>query len=111
MTAHCLIGKSPCQAVPTPKRLFVVRDDTDGLRIKSDLTVVISTDNPTLSDYMARACNTYDALVAALEAIASFDDEGANERLEQTGSYVLFDEPGSVKIARAALALAKGDAR
>ena len=32
------------------------------------------------------------------------DDVSANEHLEATGSYLLFDEPCSVKIARAALA-------
>jgi hypothetical protein len=40
---------------------------------------------------------------AALKQIASYDDEGANHRLAATGSYALFDEPGSVEIARAAL--------
>jgi len=46
-------------------------------------------------------------LVAALERIAAFDDEDASAHLEKTGSYSLFDEPGSVEIARAALAAAK----
>jgi hypothetical protein len=40
----------------------------------------------------------------ALERIAAFDDEGASRRLASTGSFALFDEPGSVEIARAALA-------
>lgn len=43
-------------------------------------------------------------LETALRQIASFDDAGANERLAATGSYGRFDEPGSVQIARAALA-------
>lgn len=47
-------------------------------------------------------------LLAALEQIATFNDHAANARLEATGSYSAFDEPGSVQIARAALAKAKG---
>lgn len=39
----------------------------------------------------------------ALEKIAAFDDQFASARLERTGSYSLFDEPGSVAAARAAL--------
>lgn len=39
----------------------------------------------------------------ALRSIACFNDQSANQRLHETGSYSLFDEPGSVEIARAAL--------
>lgn len=39
----------------------------------------------------------------ALEKIAAYDDTGANARLKATGSYALFDEPGSVQTAREAL--------
>lgn len=39
----------------------------------------------------------------ALETIAAFNDEFANMRLEKTGSYGGFDEPGSVSTARQAL--------
>lgn len=39
----------------------------------------------------------------ALYRIAAFDDKGASERLEITGSLSSFDEPGSVKMARDAL--------
>jgi hypothetical protein len=48
-------------------------------------------------------------LLTALIQIASFDDEGANKRLAITGSYGSFDEPGSVQIARAAIAKVTGD--
>lgn len=50
------------------------------------------------------AVNSHDALVEALTKIAAFDDTGANYRLETLGSYAGFDEPGSVKVAREALA-------
>jgi hypothetical protein len=48
---------------------------------------------------------TDNKLAEALRKIACFDDESANERLRRTGgdSYALFDEPGSVQIAREAL--------
>lgn len=39
-----------------------------------------------------------------LVKIAALSDEGANEHLKTTGSYGAFDEPGSVEIARRALA-------
>ena len=42
--------------------------------------------------------------VKALQLIAAFDDEHASERLRKTGSYGGFDEPGSVRVAREALA-------
>jgi hypothetical protein len=42
-------------------------------------------------------------LQAALKRIACLGDSGANERLARTGSYSMFDEPGSVEIAREAL--------
>jgi hypothetical protein len=44
------------------------------------------------------------ALKAALKSIAAFDDDYANRRLRDTGSYGYFDEPGSVQVAREALA-------
>lgn len=46
-------------------------------------------------------------LLEALEEIAAFNDRAANAYLKQTGSYSLFDEPGSVQIARAAIAKAQ----
>lgn len=49
------------------------------------------------------------ALIEALEKIASFDDALACARLEASGTYANFDEPGSVQIARAALARARGE--
>jgi hypothetical protein len=48
-------------------------------------------------------CDELLVLRDALTRIASFDDKGANEYLEATGSYSRFDEPGAVKIAREAL--------
>lgn len=46
-------------------------------------------------------------LVEALRTIARFDDKLANDHLIKTGSYSGFDEPGSVEIARAAIAEAE----
>lgn len=43
-------------------------------------------------------------LLAALMKIAAWDDRQGNDTLARTGSYEMFDEPGSVKIAREALA-------
>jgi hypothetical protein len=43
------------------------------------------------------------ALEEALTEIAAFDDVGACEFLDKTGSYAAFDEPGAVEAARAAL--------
>lgn len=39
----------------------------------------------------------------ALRKIAAFDDVGASAYLKNHGSYGMFDEPGSVRIAREAL--------
>jgi hypothetical protein len=50
-------------------------------------------------------------LYAALERIAAYDDVSANEQLAATGSYSAFDEPGSVRIARAALERARGEVK
>jgi hypothetical protein len=41
----------------------------------------------------------------ALRKIAAFDDKDASSMLALTGSYGMFDEPGSVQIAREALSL------
>ncbi len=43
-------------------------------------------------------------LLAALKRIAAFSDVAASNKLYATGSYSAFDEPGSVEIARDALA-------
>ena len=43
------------------------------------------------------------ALERALTKIAAFDDAGACDFLDKTGSYAAFDEPGAVETARAAL--------
>lgn len=43
-------------------------------------------------------------LIDRLWQIAAVDDKLANEWLETSGSYSMFDEPGSVKIAREILA-------
>lgn len=45
-------------------------------------------------------------LLEALTEIACFDDKQGNARLAATGDYGAFDEPASVKIARAAIAKA-----
>lgn len=55
----------------------------------------------TLGD--ARLIAAAPAMHEALSKIAAWDDEGANRKLESTGDYTSFDEPGSVEIARAAL--------
>lgn len=39
-------------------------------------------------------------LKGQLQRIACFDDKLANEKLDRTGSWSGFDEPGSVQIAR-----------
>ncbi len=42
-------------------------------------------------------------LRAALVLIAAFDDKTANSRLDATGSWGGFDEPGAVRVARKSL--------
>jgi hypothetical protein len=56
---------------------------------------------PTPSDEVAEA---------ALNRIACWDDDVANNQLRINGSYAGFDEPSSVKIAREALASIKDKA-
>lgn len=48
-------------------------------------------------------------LIEALEVIAAYNDISASNYFKDTGSYSCFDEPGSVEIARKALASYKGD--
>ncbi len=99
---------------PLPWRVGGHPHDNSGSKWREILTDA-ATFNPAyicqayLSDaeLIVRAVNAHDALVSALREIAAFDDEGANARLVKTGSYSSFDEPGSVQIARAALALAE----
>lgn len=43
------------------------------------------------------------AAVEALEAIAAYNDESANNYLQKTGSYSAFYEPNAVQTAREAL--------
>ena len=57
-----------------------------------------------LLDTVSAALRADNGLRAALKKIACFDDMLANDRLATNGSYSGFDEPGSVEIARAALA-------
>ena len=59
---------------------------------------------------IVRAVNSHERLVEALREIAAFNDDRGNTRLQATGSYSAFDELTSVRIARAALAAAEGDA-
>ena len=56
-----------------------------------------------LSSALAAERAEKERLAGALTEIACFDDEAGNRRLAAVGSYGLFDEPGSVSIARAAL--------
>lgn len=48
-------------------------------------------------------------LSEALTKIAAFDDEAAQNYLVRTGSLSMFDEPGSVEIARATLSAGRGE--
>ena len=43
------------------------------------------------------------ALIKAMQEIATFGDVGASDYLKACNSFILFDEPGSVETARAAL--------
>ena len=60
-----------------------------------------------LADFHKQRAEAYKArlevAMEALNAIGCFDDRQGNRRLEETGSYSAFDEPGSVKNARNAL--------
>ncbi len=49
-----------------------------------------------------------DAAVKALEELAELDDSSGNYHLEAYDTYAAFDEPGSVQLARAALAKIRG---
>jgi YHS domain-containing protein len=46
----------------------------------------------------------------ALQTIAAFTDEAANQRLARDGSYASFDEPNAVQIARKALSTSRAGA-
>lgn len=65
---------------------------------------IVAMDNA-IADGMCPLCLAADnlRLRLALTRIATYGDEGANARLKATGSYSVFDEPGSVKIAREVL--------
>lgn len=73
--------------------------------------------NPKDGEFIVEAVNQHAALVEqrsvlieALREIAAFDDESANQRLTETGSYSSFDEPGAVRAARTAIAtIEQGD--
>lgn len=47
-------------------------------------------------------------MIEALESIAVRSDTYANEYLERTGSYAMFDEPASVETARTILSKLEG---
>jgi len=55
-------------------------------------------------DAIVGIARAYIKAVEALTEIAAYDDVWGNKRLEVHGTYSSFDEPGSVQIARAALA-------
>ena len=64
---------------------------------------VIAEANKLFSDEVVTLQSRLERMEGALETIAAFNDEFANMRLEKTGSYGGFDEPGSVSTARQAL--------
>ncbi|XAI95132.1 hypothetical protein [Microcystis phage Mwe-JY13] len=56
-------------------------------------------------EYLARVIEERDRYRKALERIAAYDDNLANEYLSKHGSYAGFDEPGSVMVSRSTLAV------
>jgi hypothetical protein len=73
-----------------------------------DKNEIVDPDADTLELHpkLVKAMNDRDELVKALQAIVALNDRSASDQLAQTGSYSGFDEPGSVMIARDALAKA-----
>jgi len=55
------------------------------------------------ADALDQSLAEIERLREALEDITCFDDTAANAYLKNHGSHTMFDEPGSVKIARDAL--------
>ena len=56
----------------------------------------------------ALAISLVPEMIEALESIAVRSDTYANEYLERTGSYAMFDEPASVETARSILSKLEG---
>ena len=97
---------------PTPWRISPYSKgsiiDADGVAIASSVMFYRTAEEAAANAaHIVYCVNTYPDLVKALETIAAFQDYTASEHLEETGSYSMFDDPQSVKIARAALAKAK----
>jgi hypothetical protein len=65
--------------------------------------VPLNPDGLEAADEIERLTAALAAAEEALREIAAYNDEYGNERLARNGSYSAFDEPWSVKIARAAL--------
>lgn len=62
------------------------------------------------ADYFSRIAETEELMKkqladyeTTLVNLAAYGDHGANRRLEQSGSYALFDEPNAVKLSREAI--------
>ena len=91
---------------PTEKRM-TVRDCGSYFDIWQDEYCIVKYLDKETAAFIVRACNNHEAMLDALIKIAAFDDTIASEFLDRTGSYSCFDEPGSVKIARAAIANAE----
>ena len=89
------------------KRKLSLRDCGSYFDIWQDEYCVVKYLDKETAEFIVRACNNHEALMDALIKIAAFTDTSASEFLGRTGSYSCFDEPGSVKIARAAIANAE----
>jgi hypothetical protein len=83
--------------------------DNCGFNVFHDQHYYPMSPNKVDAEFIVKAVNAYYPMRDALEKIAAFDDRHAQKRLDETGSWSGFDEPGSVQIARAALSLAKGE--
>jgi hypothetical protein len=80
----------------------------DGLCVENDRCRIRNAasgcDCAIIADLIESQQAKIDRLQAALTRIAAFDDPLASNHLEAHGSYGAFDESGSVRVAREALA-------
>jgi len=84
--------------------IFEIRCDAQVCMFIPHITVRVENKNDAITSWNTRPTSQrIERLEGALREIASFNDKDASEHLERTGSYSLFDEPGSVEVARAAL--------
>ena len=81
----------------------IISDAAKIATLQSEVDVVTRS-HADLGRRLADAGRENVALREALTKIATFDDLFASDRLATNGSYGAFDEPGSVEIAREALA-------